>query len=158
MILKKNQSGRSMVEMLGVLAIIGVLSIGGIAGYRVAMNHKKANDIINDVMIEVTNLSTQVQNNAQTLSLINNETSGGYPLEASYVQSGEQNTQKFLVVVKEVPSEVCRVVAEAGWTVPYEMSVIATAGEEVVSGPDSCGTDENVDLEFYFNSTLSNEK
>lgn len=31
------QHGRSMVEMLGVLAIIGVLSIGGIAGYRYAM-------------------------------------------------------------------------------------------------------------------------
>ena len=33
-LLKKNdQTGRSMVEMLGVLAIIGVLSVGGIAGY-----------------------------------------------------------------------------------------------------------------------------
>ena len=30
--MKKLESGRSMVEMLGVLAIIGVLSIGGIAG------------------------------------------------------------------------------------------------------------------------------
>ena len=29
---KSEQSGRSMVEMLGVLAIIGVLSVGGIAG------------------------------------------------------------------------------------------------------------------------------
>ena len=29
--IKKNQSGRSMVEMLGVLAIIGVLSVGGIS-------------------------------------------------------------------------------------------------------------------------------
>ena len=29
----KNQNGRSMIEMLGVLAIIGVLSVGGIAGY-----------------------------------------------------------------------------------------------------------------------------
>ena len=27
-----NESGRSMIEMLGVLAIIGVLSVGGIAG------------------------------------------------------------------------------------------------------------------------------
>ena len=34
---KINQSGRSMVEMLGVLAIIGVLSVGGIAGYSKAM-------------------------------------------------------------------------------------------------------------------------
>ena len=32
-IYKNEQSGRSMVEMLGVLAIIGVLSVGGIAGY-----------------------------------------------------------------------------------------------------------------------------
>ena len=31
----KNESGRSMVEMLGVLAIIGVFSVGGIAGYTI---------------------------------------------------------------------------------------------------------------------------
>ena len=30
-------AGRSMVEMLGVLAIIGVLSVGAIAGYSKAM-------------------------------------------------------------------------------------------------------------------------
>ena len=35
--MKLNQSGRSMIEMLGVLAIIGVLSVGGIAGYSKAM-------------------------------------------------------------------------------------------------------------------------
>ena len=45
---KLNQeSGRSMVEMLGVLAIIGVLSIGGIAGYTMAMNRYRANEILN---------------------------------------------------------------------------------------------------------------
>ena len=32
-----NPLGRSMIEMLGVLAIIGVLSVGGIAGYSKAM-------------------------------------------------------------------------------------------------------------------------
>ena len=41
----KNESGRSMVEMLGVLAIIGVLSVGGIAGYTMAMNKYRANEI-----------------------------------------------------------------------------------------------------------------
>ena len=35
--MKFYQSGRSMVEMLGVLAIIGVLSVGAIAGYSKAM-------------------------------------------------------------------------------------------------------------------------
>ena len=35
--------GRSMVEMLGVLAIIGVLSVGAIAGYSKAMTKYKLN-------------------------------------------------------------------------------------------------------------------
>lgn len=43
---KKNITGRSMVEMLGVLAIIGVLSIGGISGYTLAIRRYRANDIL----------------------------------------------------------------------------------------------------------------
>ena len=41
-----SQSGRSMVEMLGVLAIIGVLSVGGIAGYSLSMRRHRANGIV----------------------------------------------------------------------------------------------------------------
>ena len=40
------EKGRSMVEMLGVLAIIGVLSVGGIYGYTVAMRSNRVNEII----------------------------------------------------------------------------------------------------------------
>ncbi|MBE6455892.1 MAG: hypothetical protein IJC11_04275 [Alphaproteobacteria bacterium] len=43
---KTQESGRSMVEMLGVLAIIGVLSVGGIAGYTMAMNRYRANEVV----------------------------------------------------------------------------------------------------------------
>lgn len=43
-----NQDGRSMVEMLGVLAVIGVLSVGGIAGYNSAMKKHRANEILNE--------------------------------------------------------------------------------------------------------------
>ena len=42
----KSQSGRSMVEMLGVLAIIGVLSVGGIAGYSLSMRRHRANGVV----------------------------------------------------------------------------------------------------------------
>ena len=45
----KKESGRSMIEMLGVLAIIGVLSIGGLAGYTMAMNRHRANQILDYV-------------------------------------------------------------------------------------------------------------
>ena len=41
-----NPLGRSMIEMLGVLAIIGVLSVGGIAGYSKAMMKYKINKTV----------------------------------------------------------------------------------------------------------------
>ncbi len=41
--MKFYEIGRSMVEMLGVLAIIGVLSVGAIAGYSKAMFKYKSN-------------------------------------------------------------------------------------------------------------------
>ena len=41
--MKINQIGRSMVEIIGVLAIIGVLSVGAIAGYSKAMMKHKLN-------------------------------------------------------------------------------------------------------------------
>ena len=43
---REKSLGRSMVEMLGVLAIIGVLSIAGISGYTIAMRRYQANEII----------------------------------------------------------------------------------------------------------------
>jgi len=48
-----NVQGRSMVEMLGVLAIVGVLSAGALKGYSAAMFRHKVNqtiDIFNGVL------------------------------------------------------------------------------------------------------------
>ena len=55
---KFNEQGRSMVEMLGVLAIIGVLSVGGIAGYSKAMNKYKINKTTDQVSMLVANIRT----------------------------------------------------------------------------------------------------
>ena len=43
-----NLLGRSMIEMLGVLAIIAVLTVGGIAGYSKAMEKWKENKVIGE--------------------------------------------------------------------------------------------------------------
>lgn len=42
-----SQSGRSMLEMLGVLAIVGVLALGGLTGYQLAMCRYRANEALN---------------------------------------------------------------------------------------------------------------
>ena len=56
--MRVNESGRSMIEMLGVLAIIGVLSVGGIAGYSKAMNKFKTNKVADNVSMLVANIKT----------------------------------------------------------------------------------------------------
>lgn len=52
------ESGRSMIEMLGVLAIIGVLSVGGIAGYSQAMNKFKVTKTTDQIQTMVQNIRT----------------------------------------------------------------------------------------------------
>ena len=73
------ESGRSMVEMLGVLAIIGVLSIGGIAGYTYAMNKSKANDILDGVSQRALVVSQQmILGNTASLVEYKNKKIGDY--------------------------------------------------------------------------------
>ena len=56
---KSDESGRSMVETLGVLAIMGLLVIGGVAGYRYAMDKYNANEILNEVRKRAVTASQQ---------------------------------------------------------------------------------------------------
>jgi len=45
-----------MIEMLGVLAIIGVLSVGGIAGYSKAMHKYRINKTIEQITLIAGNV------------------------------------------------------------------------------------------------------
>ncbi len=66
------QCGRSMIEMLGVLAIIGVLSVGGIAGYSKAMEKFKINKIVDEYNMLVRGLMEYEPNLKETDDNINN--------------------------------------------------------------------------------------
>ena len=51
-----SELGRSMVEMLGVLAIIGVLSGAGLAGYSQAMKRHRLNQTLEQIQLIVSNV------------------------------------------------------------------------------------------------------
>ena len=48
---KINQTGRSMLEILAVLLIMGMLSIAALLGFKYAMDNLKANEILNNVRL-----------------------------------------------------------------------------------------------------------
>ncbi len=60
--MKINQAGRSMIEMLGVLAIVGVLSAAGLYGYQKAMAKHKKNTTIDQMVTIVNNMHTVFSN------------------------------------------------------------------------------------------------
>ena len=57
-------SGRTLLEMLGVLAIVGILSIAALVGFTYAMNKHRANETIYDVMLRGTNVPMVDENYA----------------------------------------------------------------------------------------------
>ncbi len=85
--MKLNQNGRSMVEMLGVLAIIGVLSIGAMAGYSKAMFKHKINKTINHISMIISGISNLYANKNSFEDL------GGSVLEKTHIVPEELYTE-----------------------------------------------------------------
>lgn len=77
--MKINESGRSMIEMLGVLAIIGVLSVGGIAGYSKAMAKHKINKTV-DQITQITASTRALFTGHKDYSALNVEQAKQYKL------------------------------------------------------------------------------
>ena len=103
--MKNNQSGRSMVEMLGVLAIIGVLSAGGLAGYSKAMFKHKLNSSMDQLTMLVTNIRTMygTQENYKDLSVKQAYGLGIIAASASTGTSGSAMVNPFKGAVELAP-------------------------------------------------------
>lgn len=57
-LLKTSENGRSMIEMLGVLAIVGILSVGGLTGFSKAMSKYKTTKEVEKYNLFVQNMMT----------------------------------------------------------------------------------------------------
>ena len=72
---KNLEKGRSMIEMLGVLAIIGVLSVGGIAGYSKAIEMYKTSKAATEYSYIIQGLLEHkdniIKNNPNTQNFLN---------------------------------------------------------------------------------------
>ncbi|MBQ8785283.1 MAG: hypothetical protein IJZ59_04485 [Alphaproteobacteria bacterium] len=101
---KNNQMGRSMVEMLGVLAIIGVLLVGGIAGYSKAMEKFKIGKLLDQLVMIITNVRTLYsgQPNYEGLNNVVAIQSGAIPTEMLNGKSSTVATEIYHALNGEV--------------------------------------------------------
>ena len=119
--MKNNQSGRSMVEMLGVLAIIGVLSAGGLAGYSKAMFKHKLNSTMDQLTMLVTNIRTMygTQDNYDGLDV---ESAYGLGIIAASAinEAHDEMFNPFKGNVELAPVAARTDIANSGFTVAYK--------------------------------------
>ena len=122
------QQGRSMVEMLGVLAVMGVLSVGGVAMYTNAMNKYRANEILNEASKRAVMVAGQLLTNpnATTMSLAqfgSNTVAGGTFGKNATISNG-----KITLTVSGVDTAVCN------------QMIAATGTNSAMQVASGCGT------------------
>jgi len=119
---KHIQSGRSMIEMLGVLAIVGVLSAGGIAGYSMAMQSYKTTQLIEKTQLiaqtarvvykgKYDGISIQNLINSGKISDKSNPFGGDFVIANSTWGPG----MMFFIRLGALPSETCTDVLQTDW-------------------------------------------
>ena len=144
------ESGRSMVEMLGVLAIIGVLSVGGIAGYSQAMSKFKVSKTIDQVQTLITNIRTLYAGSrtftgltaarAKNMGLLTEETYDGTnglnPFGGMILFGTASGGRTFQITYTKLTGEACVRLATADWGADRSSGLvsiaIATAGTTAV--------------------------
>ncbi|MBR4926856.1 MAG: hypothetical protein IKY98_00870 [Alphaproteobacteria bacterium] len=147
---KYNQSGRSMVEILGAIAIIGVLSIGGIIGYSYGMDKYRANQAIHQITLRgmdvVTHASTMEKGNTEWLDKIWENEDTIYPTSFFY----EEEFDRFGMQMTGVPSAVCRLIGNG---LPSNIETrIEVDGEEheIEDHIEECDLSDENTMYFFF--------
>ncbi len=147
LILAQPETGRSMVEMLGVLAVIGVLSVGGLVGYSYLIKRHLSNEILNDVTERATLMAAYIFTNGV------NETGIEYDLGMNLRNTLNNEvrvvSQKdfFTVDVSDIQSDVCRHIMGMNLNIP----IYVNDSEVPMENADSCLEGE-VNLVFAFDN------
>lgn len=131
----KMESGRSMIEMLGVLAIMGVLTVGAIGLISTAMRTQKRNTVNEEVLQMVTGVR-QLLGEYDDFSHIDNTTIFGAigmaaknPYGGTYELAVDPaNSRQFIVTINGLSRNDCEYFITKAWS--DSVGYLATDGKQ----------------------------
>ncbi len=145
-----NESGRSMLEMLSVLAISGILLLAGFMGFKYAMNKYHAQIIIQDIMLVASAVETsdifEKARDGDLLSLPELDmttTRTGNPIYAY-----RYDKELFIVSVEDISKKLCIQILKE----PNPSDTYIDVNNETSRGhteSEICLPEGNI-LDFYF--------
>lgn len=139
------ESGRSMIEMLGVLAIMGVITVGAVTMISAAMRSQKRTVLQDEVAQIVTGVRT-ILGEYDDFSGLDNSTifaaigmSDKNPYGGKYSLSvNPLDTRQFILTIEGLSSSDCGYFKAKAWSdsVGYKLSEGKSGG--AVAIPDDC--------------------
>lgn len=125
------ESGRSMIEMLGVLAIMGVITVGAIGMISTAMRTQKLTTV-NDQVVQMVTMVRNLHAEYDDFSNMNGTTifgaiamSNQNPYGGTYELSVDQsNPRQFVVKINGLGQSECDALMAKAWTdsIGYQLS------------------------------------
>ena len=151
----KQESGRSMIEMLGVLAIMGVLTAGSVWLIRSAMQTQKRNEV-NEQVITLVSSVRQWMGEFDDFSNIENTNAfeaigmkNRNPYGGTYTLSvNPANSRQFVVGITGLNKSDCEYLKTKAWSdsVGYQMS----DGKQSGATGDCGNTNGNNSVQIIF--------
>ena len=143
----EKETGRSMIEMLGVLAIIGMLSLVGISVYKRAITRHQTNNLIEDVrlagFIVADEMFSLLPAEQEEVSM-----AGKFAPKSPYdFTAFKESDITFGVVADKVSFPVCEEVRKR--KVDWLEEIRANSKENI------CKKDDDNAISFFFNTQLN---
>ncbi len=150
-VISTSESGKSMVEMLGVLALMGLLAVLGAKGYSMAMERATANRIVEEInrrsIVYSQQLLMTTSNTALNHSELATEIEGGYP-----VSGNRFGDDYFQIVVQKLPQNICTRIGKLGYA--RAIQVLANGTALTTADQSACQATGNV-LIFTFTKDMT---
>ncbi|MBP5343963.1 MAG: hypothetical protein J6Y85_02690 [Alphaproteobacteria bacterium] len=136
--------------MLGVLAIMGVLSLTSLYGYQRFQTKRRADALLYEINLRATDYSSKLIKNPPSTELTPLDTSH-FDSDMGYTFQAGASLDQFYVTVNDVPQKVCELVLSAQYKVPFQVNV--NEYTNVNGDEDACDQDQN-SIEFHFKNDL----
>ncbi len=136
-ITRQPESGRSMLEIIGVLAIMAIMSAGAFVMIRNAMATQRRNTVMDDFSKIVTgvrtlfadhdDLSELKDKGADVMVAMSIDSDGPYAgsVYEVNINTNDSTNQTFVVTIKNLPTKDCVVLSQKSWqnsVSPYKNS------------------------------------
>lgn len=159
-----DEHGRSMMEMFGVLVVMGLISVGGMAGFTKMQRQARTNETVMQIKTMASKLSALgaktssysglTQDSLKKLGIapsedMQNPFGGEILVRPSKLLNTGNDEQAFVIVYTGLPQDVCIQLAGFDWTDVRSTNLLGVA---VASGSEFVGDTQAISA-IYQNCT-----